>query len=64
MTQIQRRQLLWFAVTHSGVLSIIAAGFFWGLYPIFWKTSAIEINQPIAACVPNSDPDGNYCSPN
>ncbi|CBN55748.1 MULTISPECIES: hypothetical protein [Kamptonema] len=63
MTQIQRRQLLWFAVTHSGVLSIVAAGFLWGLYPIFWKASAIEVNQAIAACVPNSNSEGIHCTP-
>lgn len=63
MTQIQRRQLLWFAVTHSGVLSIIATAFLLGVNPIFWKASEIEMYQPIAACVHNSDADGNHCSP-
>ncbi|MDB9512073.1 hypothetical protein PN499_12840 [Kamptonema animale CS-326] len=63
MTQIQRRQLLWFAVTHSGVLSIFAVGFLWGL-PLFWKASESEVNHAIAnACVPNSNPEGTHCTP-
>lgn len=38
--QLQKGQPLREVVTHSGVLSVVVAGFTWGLYPLFWKTFA------------------------
>ncbi len=63
--QPQKRQPLQVAVTYSGVLSAIATAFLLGVNPI-WKAINIPSKSHeflLSVCVPNTDKDGNYCTP-